>query len=156
MATFENINGFQLFRKHIGSHNNGTSDGPPYIKIIKSKNSLPYVELVSRVLYWQPNPNNFDTNISDTNQQFFMRQKIEDPSENFVWQYGFMYGFPLFDVEGKGGWTSKFKHPLSPERFIQDKETSKWFDTIKNKFVNDNKPTYVAQNIMTGAKLLTQ
>ena len=24
------------------------------------------------------------------------------------------------------------------------------------KFVNDNKPTYVAQNIMTGAKLLTQ
>ena len=26
----------------------------------------------------------------------------------------------------------------------------------KNKFVNDNKPTYVAQNIMTGAKLLTQ
>ncbi len=39
--------------------------------------------------------------------------------------------------EGKGGWTSKFKHPLSPERFIQDKETSKWFDTIKNKFVNE-------------------
>ncbi len=26
----------------------------------------------------------------------------------------------------------------------------------KNKFVNDNKPTYVAQNIMTGARLLTQ
>ena len=38
---------------------------------------------------------------------------------------------------GKGGWISKFKHPLSDERYIKDKETNKFFDTIENKFVNE-------------------
>ena len=40
---------------------------------------------------------------------------------------------------GKGGWISKFKHPLSDERYMRDEETGKWFDTIKNKFVNEEK-----------------
>ena len=34
-------------------------------------------------------------------------------------------------------WVSKFKHPLSEERYLQDKESGKWFDTIGNKFVNE-------------------
>ena len=36
MATFSNINGFRLFRELFGSHNDGVSDGPPFIKITKS------------------------------------------------------------------------------------------------------------------------
>ena len=46
---------------------------------------------------------------------------------------------------GKGGWISRFKHPLSDERYIQDEETKKWYDTIKNKFVNKEA---VAQQII--------
>ena len=45
-------------------------------------------------------------------------------------------GVDPYDNKSKH-WVSKFKHPLSPERYIQDKESSKWFDTIKNKFVNE-------------------
>ena len=45
-------------------------------------------------------------------------------------------GVDPYDTKSKH-WTSKFKHPLSPERYIQDKESSKWFDTIENKFVNE-------------------
>ena len=44
-------------------------------------------------------------------------------------------GVDPYDSKSKH-WVSKFKHPLSPERYIQDKESNKWFDTIKNKFVN--------------------
>ena len=47
-------------------------------------------------------------------------------------------GVDPYDNKSKH-WVSKFKHPLSPERFIQDKESSKWFDTIENKFVNEEK-----------------
>ena len=47
-------------------------------------------------------------------------------------------GVDPYDVKSKH-WVSKFKHPLSPERYIQDKESSKWFDTIENKFVNEEK-----------------
>ena len=53
-------------------------------------------------------------------------------------------GVDPYDAKSKH-WVSQFKHPLSPERFIQDKETSKWFDTIKNKFVNEEA---VAQQIV--------
>ena len=45
-------------------------------------------------------------------------------------------GIDPYDSKSKH-WTSKFKHPLSPERYIQDEESKKWFDTIKNKFVNE-------------------
>jgi len=47
-------------------------------------------------------------------------------------------GVDPYDNKSKH-WVSKFKHPLSPERYIQDKESSKWFDTIENKFVNEEK-----------------
>ena len=47
-------------------------------------------------------------------------------------------GVDPYDNKSKH-WTSKFKHPLSPERYIQDKENNKWFDTIENKFVNEEK-----------------
>ena len=47
-------------------------------------------------------------------------------------------GVDPYDPKSKH-WVSKFKHPLSPERYIQDKENNKWFDTIKNKFVNEEK-----------------
>ena len=47
-------------------------------------------------------------------------------------------GVDPYDNKSKH-WVSKFKHPLSPERFIQDKESSKWFDTIENKFVNEER-----------------
>ena len=47
-------------------------------------------------------------------------------------------GVDPYDPKSKH-WVSKFKHPLSPERYIQDKESNKWFDTIKNKFVNEEK-----------------
>ena len=47
-------------------------------------------------------------------------------------------GVDPYDSKSKH-WVSKFKHPLSPERYIQDKENNKWFDTIKNKFVNEEK-----------------
>ena len=45
-------------------------------------------------------------------------------------------GIDPYDTKSKH-WTSKFKHLLSPERYIQDKESKKWFDTIENKFVNE-------------------
>ena len=53
-------------------------------------------------------------------------------------------GVDPFDGKSKH-WVSKFKHPLSPERYIQDKENNKWFDTIENKFVNEEA---VAQQIV--------
>ena len=53
-------------------------------------------------------------------------------------------GMDPYDRESKH-WTSKFKHPLSPERYIQDKENKKWFDTIENKFVNEE---VVAQQVV--------
>ena len=45
-------------------------------------------------------------------------------------------GVDPYDSKSKH-WVSKFKHPLSNERYIKDEETKKWFDTIKNKFVNE-------------------
>ena len=45
-------------------------------------------------------------------------------------------GVDPYDTKSKH-WVSKFKHPLSDERYIQDEETKKWYDTIKNKFVNE-------------------
>ena len=45
-------------------------------------------------------------------------------------------GVDPYDTKSKH-WVSKFKHPLSDERYIRDEETKKWFDTIKDKFVNE-------------------
>ena len=45
-------------------------------------------------------------------------------------------GVDPYDPKSKH-WVSKFKHPLSDERYIRDEETGKWFDTIKDKFVNE-------------------
>ena len=45
-------------------------------------------------------------------------------------------GVDPYDSKSKH-WVSKFKHLLSPERYIQDKQNNKWFDTIENKFVNE-------------------
>ena len=47
-------------------------------------------------------------------------------------------GIDPYDTKSKH-WTSKFKHPLSEERYIRDEETGKWFDTIGSKFVNEEK-----------------
>ena len=64
--------------------------------------------------------------------------------ENWDYDYTAAYenyretGVDPYDNKSKH-WVSKFKHPLSPERYIQDKESSKWFDTIENKFVNEEK-----------------
>jgi hypothetical protein len=45
-------------------------------------------------------------------------------------------GIDPYDPKSKH-WVSTFKHPLSEERYIQDEETKKWFDTIKDKFVSE-------------------
>jgi len=47
-------------------------------------------------------------------------------------------GIDPYDQKSKH-WTSKFKHPLSEERYIRDEETGKWFDTIGSKFVEEEK-----------------
>ena len=61
-----------------------------------------------------------------------MRQKIDN---NEVYQYGFMYGFPLFNIDGSGNWS-----------YFQDFDTSEtpgyegWEDTT-NRFNEPTDPT---------------
>ena len=72
---------------------------------------------------------------------FLAERNVRDVSYKDWYNYDDAYehfretGIDPYDTKSKH-WTSKFKHPLSPERFIQDKESKKWFDTIENKFVN--------------------
>jgi hypothetical protein len=72
---------------------------------------------------------------------FLAERNVRDASYKDWYDYDAAYehyretGIDPYDSKSKH-WTSKFKHPLSPERYIQDKESKKWFDTIKNKFVN--------------------
>ena len=73
---------------------------------------------------------------------FLAERGVEKQSWNYDYTAAYedykKTGIDPYDVKSKH-WVSKFKHPLSPERFIQDKESSKWFDTIENKFVNEEK-----------------
>jgi hypothetical protein len=56
------------------------------------------------------------------------------------WDYDYKKAYQFFidtgeepyDFKSKK-WLSKFKHPLSEERYIKDKD--KWYDTIQNKYV---------------------
>ena len=47
-------------------------------------------------------------------------------------------GIDPYDSKTKH-WSSKFKHPLSPERYIKDKDNGRWQDTIGSEFVNEEK-----------------
>ena len=73
---------------------------------------------------------------------FLAERGVEKQSWDYNYRDAYEYfretGVDPYDGKSKH-WVSKFKHPLSPERYIQDKESNKWFDTIKNKFVNEEK-----------------
>ena len=81
---------------------------------------------------------------------FLAERNVRDVSYKDWYNYDDAYehfretGIDPYDSKSKH-WDSKFKHPLSPERYIQDKENNKWFDTIENKFVNEEA---VAQQIV--------
>jgi hypothetical protein len=56
------------------------------------------------------------------------------------WDYDYKKAYQSFVETGEEPydfkskhWSSKFKHPLSEERYIKDK--NKWYDTIQNKYV---------------------
>ena len=71
---------------------------------------------------------------------FLAERGVEE--QNWNYDYTAAYedykttGVDPYDGKSKH-WVSKFKHPLSEERYLQDKESGKWFDTIGNKFVNE-------------------
>ena len=73
---------------------------------------------------------------------FLAERNVRDANPRDWYDYNAAYeyyretGIDPYDSKSKH-WASKFKHPLSPERYIQDKENKKWFDTIENKFVNE-------------------
>ena len=73
---------------------------------------------------------------------FLAERGVEKQSWNYDYTAAYedykKTGVDPYDVKSKH-WVSKFKHPLSPERYIQDKESNKWFDTIEDKFVNEEK-----------------
>jgi len=65
-----------------------------------------------------------------------VREQKWDYNYRDAYEYFRETGIDPYDNKSKH-WVSKFKHPLSSERYIQDKENNKWFDTIENKFVNE-------------------
>ena len=73
---------------------------------------------------------------------FLKERNVEKQSWNYNYRDAYEYyretGIDPYNYKSKH-WVSKFKHPLSDERYIQDKETNKWFDTIKSKFVNEER-----------------
>ena len=81
---------------------------------------------------------------------FLAERNVKDVSYKDWYNYDDAYeyfrktGVDPYDSKSKH-WDSKFKHRLSPERYIQDKKDNKWFDTIENKFVNEEA---VAQQIV--------
>tara|TARA_Y100000310_G_scaffold114878_1_gene113412 strand:- start:308 stop:667 length:360 start_codon:yes stop_codon:yes gene_type:complete len=83
---------------------------------------------------------------SDDYSVFLKERNVGKQSWNYNYRDAYEYyretGIDPYSEEahgGKGGWVSKFKHPLSEERYLQDEETKKWFDTIENKFVSEEK-----------------
>jgi len=79
---------------------------------------------------------------------FLAERGVEKQSWNYDYDAAYAdykeTGVDPYDKKSKH-WVSKFKHPLSDERYIKDKETNKFFDTIENKFVNEE---VVAQQAM--------
>ena len=73
---------------------------------------------------------------------FLKERNVEKQSWNYNYRDAYEYyretGIDPYNYKSKH-WVSKFKHPLSDERYIQDKEPNKWFDTIKSKFVNEER-----------------
>ena len=79
---------------------------------------------------------------------FLAERGVKKQSWDYDYRDAYEYfretGVDPYDEKSKH-WVSKFKHRLSPERYIQDKQNNKWFDTIENKFVNEEA---VAQQIV--------
>ena len=75
---------------------------------------------------------------------FLAERNVRDVSYKDWYDYDAAYesyretGVDPYDTKSKH-WTSKFKHPLSEERYIMVEETGKWFDTIGSKFVDEEK-----------------
>ena len=71
---------------------------------------------------------------------FLAERGVEKQSWNYDYDAAYAdykeTGEDPYDKKSKH-WVSKFKHPLSDERYIKDEETNKFFDTIENKFVNE-------------------
>ena len=82
----------------------------------------------------------FDIFLDERNVQ---KQKW-DYNYRDAYEYFRETGIDPYDQKSKK-WVSKFKHPLSEERFIKDKKSGKWFDTINSKFVDEEK---VAQQVI--------
>ncbi|MBN21909.1 MAG: hypothetical protein CL678_11570 [Bdellovibrionaceae bacterium] len=75
----------------------------PWIKIIKKKNKLPTVELVSRVMYRlstkiDPGTSNTSRDQARLSYFHFWKNPASTP-KSYPVQYGNIYGFPLFNVE---------------------------------------------------------
>ena len=70
---------------------------------------------------------------------FLAERNVENQSWDYNYRNAYEYyretGIDPYNPKSKH-WISKFKHPLSSERYISDKEDDKWFDTIENKFVS--------------------
>ena len=91
-----------------------------------------------------------ETGDGDEYNTFLAERNVRDVSYKDWYNYDAAYenyretGVDPYDEKSKH-WSSKFKHRLSPERYFQDKENKRWFDTIENKFVNEEA---VAQQII--------
>ena len=88
----------------------------------------------------QGNGNEYDIFLAERG----VKKQSWDYNYRDAYEYFRETGVDPYDEKSKH-WVSKFKHRLSPERYIQDKQNNKWFDTIENKFVNEEA---VAQQIV--------
>ena len=98
----------------------------PWIKIIKRKNELPTVELVSRVMYKlsaKIDPGTLNTTRDQGRLSFFHYWKN---GSDYPVQYGNIYGFPLFNVERTPkNWPVWYGglHPLYTKTKLDPEET---------------------------------
>ena len=99
MSIIDDINGFQLFE--IDDEN--TEYDGEWVTIIKNKNELPYAKLKCSILYYERATSGTGGSGTTAEDKMFYRK---NDSTGAVRQYGWMRGFPLFDIGDTANWAA--------------------------------------------------